>query len=70
MKGRHVSRKRRESLIDLGAGLILVFGLSLFIWVPLAQAGTVAVWIVVLLMAARLVGVVAWRRYDARRAGR
>lgn len=67
VRGRHASGNRRELAIDLAALIILLFGLNLLLWGQLAENGTVAVWIVVLLMAVRLIGIVAWRRHIAHR---
>jgi len=68
--GRHASRNRRDLAIDLAALIILLFGLNLLLWGQLAESGTVAIWVVVLLMAIRLVGILVWRRHIAHRASR
>lgn len=70
MKGRHASRNRRELVIDIAALAVLLVGLNFLLWGQLAANGTVAVWIVVLLMAARLIGIVVWRRHIAHRESR
>jgi hypothetical protein len=70
VRGRHASRNRRELVIDLVALVVLLFGLNLLLWGQLAQNGTVAVWVVVVLMAIRLIGIFVWRRHIAHRASR
>jgi hypothetical protein len=67
VRGRHASQSRWELAIDLAALVILLFGLNLLLWGSLAENGTVAVWVVILLMAARLIGIVVWRRHIAHR---
>jgi hypothetical protein len=70
VRGRHASRNRRELAIDLAALVILLFGLSFLLWGQLAEDGSVAVWIVVILMAVRLIGIVVWRRHITHRESR
>jgi len=56
--------------IDLAALVVLLFGLNFLLWGRLAENGTVAVWIVVLVVAFRLIGIVVWRRHIAHRESR
>jgi hypothetical protein len=64
-RGRHAGAKA-DSWIDVAAVLVLLLGLNFMLWGSLPVPG----WILVLVGAIRLAGLVAYRRYDRMRRTR